>query len=192
MNHLKKKAAVKKFGSNGTIYYSVDEFKKAVREEYPEATDEDIIEIVTASAVKTEQTPEQSDELKAALARIAELEGKQSGGSIKAAVSEVQTASLNKWFDLWKGNLELFKPRTIQGTGQTMYREIQFQLEGSKPKKSVSVPQAVADEWNKTHFTVRKQSTEMLLPQGRKLDYWWIWNENTESYDFIVKELETA
>lgn len=97
-----------------------------------------------------------------------------------------------KRYDIWRGEFALSSPKTIPGTGQTIFRRVQFQFTDPKPKKSVSVTEKDAELWNSTRFTARKQATELLFPAGKKLDYWWIYNEETEKHEFVAKELEIA
>jgi hypothetical protein len=75
-----------------------------------------------------------------------------------------------KRFDIWQGNLVVLKQKKHPATGQSYVTKMQFQFTGSKPSKSVSVPQKVADFWNDTHFTARFQSTDLLFPAGVKKD----------------------
>jgi len=95
-------------------------------------------------------------------------------------------------YDVLKGTLVVIKQKRFPGTGQTYVTEMQFQITDDKPKRSCTVPPKVAEFWNSTHFTARFQSTELMFPAGKKLDYWWIYNEGTEDFNFIVKEFEEA
>lgn len=182
MHHKTREAAVKK-----------------MKEQNPNITDAEItmeLNKMEDNGKVNDETEEAAapDELKIAKARIAELEAKLAtpASTIANVVGTPTAPVVMKRYDMWKGEFVLSSPKTLPGTGQTLYRRVQFQFTDSKPKKSVSVTEKDAELWNSTRFTVRKQTTELLFPAGKKLDYWWIYNEETETHEFVAKELETA
>jgi hypothetical protein len=129
---------------------------------------------------------EKTDELATALEKIKELEEQLKPKAAPAPVVEM------KGFDIWQGNLVVLKQKKHLATGQSYVTKMQFQFTGSKPKKSVTVPQKVADFWNDTHFTARFQSTDLLFPAGVKKDIYWDLDEENEAWIRTEKELETA
>ena len=102
--------------------------------------------------------------------------------------------NVNKVYDKWAGELTVIKDRRIPGyTSQREITEMQFQVTSNRPNlTNIRVTPQRASDWNSSHYTARRQSTEMLFPAGEKLDMRFKLNDETETWDIVSTPLQTA
>lgn len=168
MHHKTRDSTIKKYSDQTPDFTGV--LWQKIKSENPDFTDDDLHTIIEG------------------------IRGLKETPKIKTMIeqlSDMPKAEMLR-YDLLKGFLTVMKQKKIPGTGQTQVTEVRFEISDPKPVQSQSMPAAQAEFFNQNRFTARYQPSQLYFPAGQKLDYWWKYNEDTEVFDFIVKELATA
>lgn len=131
----------------------------------------------------------------AAIEATLELMEKMNTGT-EPELPKEESKTVMKKYDMWRGELVMIKDRRIPGTGGRESTHMQFRITATKPKRTgIPLPMtgnASAENWNRTHFTVQQQVTDMLFLEGMKGIIDFKLNDDTEKWDMTIKELETA
>jgi hypothetical protein len=179
MHHKSREAAIKKYSTVESE--SIDALAGLIKEENPELTFGNVIEILNEIKTLKEPTAARSvvDPQKATYGTIV-------NGPISPLMGE---------YDKWVGDLQVVKFRKIPGTNQREAVHVFFRITAQKPNfTNIRITPDRYKIWIETHFTARAQATELLFPAGVKGEYHWKLNDETEKWEWelIPEILETA
>jgi hypothetical protein len=169
MHHTQIKSAINKYSEEG--YESIPVLMQTIKADYSDITDADVSKIIEGVISSKQAKP----------------------GSLNEMVKAIETGVVMKKYDLWKGEFIVLKDRRIPGTGQREVTKVQFRITGGQPKRSgQTMEPAKAEFWNKTHFTAKKQDSDMWFPEGEKFYIIYTLNDDTEQFDMTTEPMNIA